>query len=286
MAELLDVFGGSRSTRTGLRSRRHRRPLALAGLVGALVLSSLAVAASPAAAAPVAGENLCERGDFERTYRNDFGPRDQISDWSIYRGAGHAGNGKRSPSAVKKYQGKLVITATRQGNETVSGGMSKRALSQTYGCYRFRVRTDHDYANVTSGVVMTWPSGATKKSGGENDIYETTHRYAKRKPFMTFIHKPGDTSNNSREQHWYRHNAQADRYQIMTMVWTPDEMIIRREGLDIYDRHTVTEHKVPRSNIPHVAHHPTIQLDARTANMLTAPVRLEVDWFEVYRYTP
>ncbi|MGI9596823.1 MAG: glycoside hydrolase family 16 protein [Acidimicrobiales bacterium] len=249
--------------------------------VAALLLSLIALTADPAAAA----DNLCERGDFQRTYRNDFGGRDTISDWSIYNGPGHAGNGLRRPSAVKKYHGKLVITANRQGNKTVSGGMSKRGLSQTYGCYRFRVRTDHDYSNVTSGVVMTWPTNTGKKNGGENDIYETTHRYSKRKPFMTFIHKPGDHSGNSREQHWYRHDAQADRYQIMTMVWTPDEMIIRREGLDIRDRYTVTEHTVPRSNIPHVPHHPTIQLDARTGGMLSAPVRLELDWFEVYRYT-
>ncbi len=250
----------------------------------ALLASSavVGVATSPAAAV----DNLCQRGDFERIYRNDFGGRDRIDDWSIYRGAGHAGNGRRSPSAVQKKHGKLVITATRQGNETISGGMSKRDLSQTYGCYRFRVRTDHDYSNVTSGVVMTWPTNTGQKNGGENDIYETTHRYAKRKPFMTFIHKPGDHSNNSREQHWFRHDAQADRYQIMTMVWTPTEMIIRREGLDTRDRFTVSEHSVPRANIPQVAHHPTIQLDARTNGVLAAPVRLELDWFEVYRYDP
>lgn len=254
-----------------------------------MIIGAFLVAANPASAAG----NLCESGRFERIYRTDFGPTASLSDWSLYNGRGHAGNGRRSPSAVEKKHGKLVITATWQGNQTISGGMSKRDLSQTYGCYRFRVRTDHDYSNVTSGVVMTWPServraangsDITKKAGGENDIYETSHRYAKRKPFMTFIHKPGDMSNNSREQHWYRHEAQADRYQIMTMVWTPTEMIIQREGLDIRGRITTDQHVVPRENIPHVAHHPAIQLDARTGGRLAQPVRLELDWFEVYRY--
>lgn len=259
----------------------RRRPLLGVVLAMALLGAVSAVAADPAAAAD---DNLCARSDFTQIYRNTFGGRENIDDWRLYYGSGHAGNGLRRPSAIQKKHGKLVITATNQNGTTVSGGMSQRSLSQTYGCYRFRVRTDHDYSNTTSGVVMTWPTTAGKKNGGENDIYETTHRYAKRKPFMTFIHRPGDQSNNSRQQHWYKHQAQADRYQIMTMVWTPDEMIIQRQGLDIHGRYTTTQHTVPKANIPHVAHHPAIQLDARNGNTLKASVRLELDWFEVYSY--
>ncbi len=260
--------------------RRKRRRRTISAILGFALLATLS-SARPASATT---ENLCDSPQFTQIYKNNFGGRDTISDWSIYNAAGHQGNGLRRPSAVEKQHGKLVITATQQNGQTVTGGMSKRSLSQTYGCYRFRVRTDHDYSNVTSGVVMTWPTYGGQKAGGENDIYETTHRYSKRKPFMTFIHRPGDQSNNSRFQHWYRHEAQADRYQIMTMVWTPDEMIIRREGLDIRGRFTSTQHSVPKANIPHVAHHPAIQLDARTRDRLAKPVRLELDWFEVYSY--
>lgn len=251
-----------------------------------MAVAALLTAVATVSPASANSGNLCESGDFRRIYRNTFGPGEDLGGWTQYNGAGHAGNGRRSPSAVKKFQGKLVITASRENGQTVSGGLSHRGLSQRYGCYRFRVRTDHDYSNVTSGVVLTWPSHSTKKQGGENDIYETTHRYSKRKPFMTFIHKPGDHSNNSSNQHWYRHDAQGDRYQIMTMVWTPDEMIIRREGLDIRGRHSTDQFSVRAANIPHVAHHPAIQLDARNRNALAAPVRMELDWFEVYAYEP
>ena len=58
------------------------------------------------------------------------------------------------------------------------------------------------------------------------------------------------------------------------------------DGLDIRGRHTTSQHRVPAANIPHVAHHPAIQLDARNKNRLAAPVRLELDWFEVYAYRP
>lgn len=263
------------------QAERQRRRRTVASIM-ALAMFATLLAARPASAS---ADNLCDSSEFNRIYRNDFGGRDTISDWSIYNNTpGHAGNGIRSNTAVRKHHGKLVITATSQNGRTVSGGMSQRSLSQTYGCYRFRVRTDHDYSNVTSGVVMTWPTWQSKGAGGENDIYETTHRYSKRKPFMTFIHRPGDHSGNSQHQHWHRHDAQADRYQIMTMVWTPDEMIIRREGLDTRGRYTSNQFTVPRANIPHVAHHPAIQLDARTSGQLGAPVRMELDWFEVYDY--
>lgn len=264
---------------TGRRRLHRRRTLSV--IMGFALLATLA-STRPASAA---SNNLCQSGEFSRIYGTNFGGSEALKGWSIYNGTpGHAGNGLRSKSAVKTHHGKLVITAAHQNGQTVSGGLSKRDLSQTYGCYRFRVRTDHDYSNVTSGVVMTWPTHASKANGGENDIYETTHRYAKRKPFMTFIHKPGDQTSNSREQHWYRHEAQADRYQIMTMKWTPNEMIIERQGLDIKGRYTTTRHTVPTANIPHVPHHPAIQLDARTKDRLASPVRLELDWFEVYSY--
>jgi hypothetical protein len=239
--------------------------------------------------------NPCDRRDFSLTYRNDFGPNDNLDGWSIYNGPGHGGNGLRRQSAVEKKHHKLVITARNQNGTTVSGGLSNRNLSQTYGCYRFRVRTDHDFSKVTSGVVMTWPTervfnsqGAyiSNKVHGENDIYETSHRFPKRKPFWTFIHKPGDYTNNSSEQHWHRHDAQADRYQVMTMVWTPDEMVIHREGLDLSGRISRSQFTVRSENIPHVAHHPAIQLDARNNDKLAAPVRLEMDWIEVYDYKP
>ncbi|MEM7271723.1 MAG: glycoside hydrolase family 16 protein [Actinomycetota bacterium] len=248
----------------------------------ALVAATIAVAVPTPADA--ASGNLCDTDRFQRIYRADFSRRSDLNAWNKYNSPGHAGNGLRRPSAVTTRHGKLVITATNQGGQTVSGGVSNRNLSQRYGCYRFRVRTDRDWSNVTSGVIMTWPSSGGQHAGGENDVYETTHRQADRRTFMTFIHRPGDYSSNSRHQHWYRHQAPADRYQTMTMVWTPDQMIIHRAGPDQNGRYTTSSHVVPTANIPHVAHHPAIQLDARTSGQLARPVRLEVDWFEVYDY--
>ena len=122
------------------------RPSTVAAVIWAtaLFVAALATTVGPAPASAASG-NLCERGHFERIYRNTFGGRENLNGWTLYdRSPGHAGNGRRSASAVKKFEGKLVITATRQNGQTVSGGLSHRGLSQRYGCYRFRVRTDHD----------------------------------------------------------------------------------------------------------------------------------------------
>lgn len=274
-------------------STRARKGLATLALAAITAASGLTEPASAQGSGEQA--NPCDRRDFELTYRNDFGPRDSLAGWSIYEGPGHAGNGLRSRSTVEKKHHKLVITARNEGGVTVSGGLAHRGLSQKYGCYRFRVRTDHDYSKVTSGVVMTWPTERifdannryiSNKVHGENDIYETSHRFPKRKPFWTFIHRPGDMTSNSADQHWYRHDAQADRYQVMTMVWTPDKMVIHREGLDTSGRISRDQFTVRPENIPHVAHHPAIQLDARNKGALAGPVRLEMDWIEVYDYQP
>lgn len=238
----------------------------------------------PTGQADAASNNLCEDPRFQQIYRSDFTSRSDLEDWNRYNSVGHAGNGLRRPSAVTTTQGKLVITAQNQSGQTVTGGVSNRDLSQRYGCYRVRVRTDRDWSNVTSGVVMTWPTHAGQKAGGENDFYETTHREADRRTFMSFIHMPGDHSSTARGQHWYRHQAPADRYQTVTMLWTPSEMIIHRAGPDRNGRFTTDQHRVPTANIPHVAHHPAIQLDARTNDRLSRSVRLEVDWFEVYDF--
>ena len=261
-------------------ANKRQRRRALAAVLGFALLATL-TSARPASAQ---SNNLCQSSEFSRTYSTGFSNQQALDGWNRYNGVGHAGNGIRSSSAVKVQHGKLVITATNQNGQTVSGGVANRNLSQKYGCYRIRVRTDQDHSNVTSGVVMTWPTYQSKGSGGESDFYETTHNWARRNPFMSFIHRPGDFSSNSQDQHWIRHDADANRYQIMTLVWTPDEMIIRREGPNASGNHTTNQFTIRDANIPHVAHHPTIQLDARNGNRLARPVRLEVDWMEVYSY--
>jgi hypothetical protein len=272
----------------GRTPNRKRFRLGLSSVLIALVaaVGGWAPAEAQTATQSSASTNLCDDPRFSLRYRSDWNRRSTLDGWSIYNNSpGHAGNGVRSASAVTTRHGKLVITAQHQDGQTVSGGLSRRSLSQTYGCYRFRVRTDIDHSNVTSGVVMTWPTWGTKAEHGENDVYETTHRYARRTPFMTFIHKPGDYSGRAAHQHWYRHNADANRYQTMTMVWLPDQMLIQRHGPLANGQWTTDTHQVRPENIPHVAHHPAIQLDARNRNHLAAPVRLEMDWIEVYSYT-
>lgn len=194
-----------------------------------------------------------------------------VGDWRVYDSPGKAGYGLRLPSAVALRDGRLVITAEMRNGELVSGGMAHRR-DQTYGRWEFRVRTDPDRSEATSGVVLTWPRSENWPIDGENDVYETL-RDPDRKPFMTFIHHGADNSQVS-----LTHDADATEWQIMAMEWSADRLAIYRNGSHVggFDDPEV---------IPDVPHHLTIQLDA-WADEMGEPVEMEVDWVRVHALDP
>src|SRR3954447_25782860 len=134
----------------------------------------------PPVPTPPTGRKLVFQDDFDGNAVN-------ASNWSLYNGPGHAGNGLRRPSAFSTDgQGHLVLTAQTIDGKIVSGGMASR-LNQAYGLYEFRVRTDPDPTGTMSGVVLTWPASGRWPQDGENDIYETGHA-STRSPFDSFVH--------------------------------------------------------------------------------------------------
>lgn len=212
--------------------------------------------------------------------RDDFNGSSVPGHWSQYHSSGNAGYGLRRHSANTVENGRLVITAKMENGQLVSGGMEHR-YTQQYGKYRFRVRTDRDPSLATSGVVLTWPESDVHPRDGENNMYETLAKNVERKPFYTFIHEPYGTVH---DQVYIEHHADATQFQTMTMEWKPDQMTITREGPG---GSQFTETFVIDENsddlIPDNPHKLTIQLDA-WKHSLSDPVRMEVDWVEVYKY--
>ncbi len=216
----------------------------------------------------------CVAGDGGAVFRlaslDDFdGAAVDTDAWYLYDSEGNAGYGLRRPSAITVGNGSLVITARMEGDALVSGGMAHN-LAQTYGRWEFRVRTDPDPSAATSGVVLTWPASGNWPIDGENDIYET-ETSPTRFPFSTFIHFGADN-----DQEHLVHAADATQWHEMAMEWTPDAIVIFRDGQRA-GRITNPE------AIPHVPHHLTVQLDA-WADRMGDPVSMEVDWVRVYRY--
>lgn len=230
---------------------------------------------------PTQNPSTCaEGGEFERVFRDDFDGSGVGADWTLYDSPGNAGFGLRRPSAFSVADGKLIITAQMQGGSLVSGGMSHN-YAQLYGKYVARVRTDQDPSVATSGVILTWPESGVHPRDGENNIYETTQSDGSRHPFYSFIHKPFGAKT---DQEYKEHFADGTQYQLMTMEWTPDHITITREGPG--DAGDVDVWKVQETSadlIPDNPHRMTVQLDA-WENQMGAPVQMEVDFVEVYKY--
>jgi hypothetical protein len=213
---------------------------------------------------PAAGRKLLFEDGFNGTTLN-------TGDWRPYDSAGHGGNGLRRPSALSlDGAGHLVITADMINGQIVSGGMSN-SLNRTYGLYEFRVRTDPDPTAIMSGVVLTWPQSERWPEDGENDIYETGQAVNTRWPFFSFIHY---TSSN--KQYQFLHNADGAQWHTMAMDWTADAIKIYRDGVLVW---TLED----KAAIPDVAHHLTIQLDAKATRTLTTPVRMYIDEVRIYQ---
>ena len=237
--------------------------------------------AAPTTAAPATFGNSCaSNAEFERIFRDDFSGSSVSGSWAQFNSNGNANHGLRRSSANTVANGKLTITAKMENGTLVSGGMS-HGVDQKYGKWVVKVRTDNDPSQAVSGVVLTWPQSGVHPRDGENNIYETLVQSPNRSPFFTFIHKPYGSKS---DQEYKEHHADGSQFQVMTMEWTPSRITIIREGpggSSYRDVWTVNE--TSADLIPDVAHHLAIQLDA-WKHSIANPVRMEVDYVEVYKY--
>jgi hypothetical protein len=218
----------------------------------------------PVTGAPKPGARLIFSDEFDGTTVDP-------SRWSMYNTPGHAGNGLRRPSAFSLQDGNLVITASMQNGEIVSGGMSQRG-NFTYGRVEFRVRTEPDPTGTMSGVVLTWPKDQWAPEFTENDMYETGARPNNTTQFNTFIHF-GTVAD---WQKWTTHYVDPSQWHTIVMDWHAGLLEIFIDGrlsFSISDR----------AVIPDVLHHLSLQLDARAERTLARPQRMFVDYVRVYQ---
>ena len=204
-------------------------------------------------------------------FQDDFtGTAVNQSNWDMYDSPGNGGNGLRRPEAFSIEDGLLVVTAQMKNGVLVSGGMAHRQ-DYTYGKFEFRVRTEPDPSQATSGVVLTWPKSENWPTDGENDIYETGTS-AVRDHFDTYIHYG---VNNS--QYNFLHEADATEWHIIAMEWSNNAIKIYRDGKLVY---TLSD----TNAIPDVPHHLCIQLDAFKTKM-AGVVKMYVDLVKIYQPT-
>lgn len=222
----------------------------------------------------------CANGDrFERVFRDDFDGDSLADDWSLFDGVGNAGFGLVRPSAVTVVDGRLTITADMQDGTLISGGLT-HDLSQTYGRYRFLLKTEGDRLQATSGEVLTWPTSGDGLRDGVNGMYSTGPAG---REFIYSIFEPPFGA--EREPTVFQDPVDhADRYQIMTMDWTPTEIQIRRDhpwNGDVGEPAFVWDASDDR--VPDAPHQLQIHL-AAWGDTVMHPVRMEIDWVEIYSY--
>ncbi|OAN36927.1 glycoside hydrolase [Mycolicibacterium iranicum] len=96
-----------------------------------------------------------------------FAGADSLQDWTVYDGPGHAGNGRRTPSAMSVDAGMLTITGDAQGN---SGGMGWLP-GQLHGRWEACVKSS-PAPEAYHSLVLLWPDAEDWPNGGEIDFME------------------------------------------------------------------------------------------------------------------
>jgi beta-glucanase (GH16 family) len=203
-------------------------------------------------------------------FEDDFnGTNIDTVNWDLYNSPGNGGFGLRRPSAISASDGSLVITAQMKNGDLVSEGIANKK-NYTYGKFVFRVRTEKDPSEATSGVVLTWPESGHWPMDGENDMYETGTD-SSRAHFNTFIHY----GTSPHTQYQFTHHVDATRWHTVSMIWEPDSIQIYTDSALVW---TLRD----SAAIPDVPHHLCIQLDAFKDTM-EAPVHMYVDWVKIYQ---
>jgi hypothetical protein len=246
----------------------------------------------PEALPPLDGEEIYYQVFEAGTLDND--------NWQVYDGLGNAGFGLRRPSAITvepspdaEAGGHLLrlTAAMGQGEDTgslVSGGMALETMTQTYGRYSIRVRTDPDADRVTTGVVLLWPESGIWPQDGEIDWYEGWRDRFARTPIDLVTHYVIDGEHDADEIILLDANGKpvdGSEWHTYTLDWRPDYLAVSVDGGPPNIVST------DPARIPQWAMNMSIQLDAWEAPYapgrqptISTPVSMWVDWVRVERY--
>jgi licheninase len=254
------------STRTLLASVRRFTGVAVAALIAATASGCGGpgiVSATPASA--------CERtAAVERDWgvpnREDgFDTAATLSNWHLYQGSGHAGNGKRTPQAISVSNGVLTITGNASG---YSGGMGWNE-GQLFGRWEVCVRSPQSAPGYHS-VALMWPDAEDWPVGGELDFMEAVD--SARQRVEGWLHYGPDDRRVGDQV-----SVDATRWHAWAVEWTPQRITYFLDGAPWWST-TETPTFPPRSL------HLCLQVD-NFGGDIAAGGRQLVDWVRQYSLT-
>jgi beta-glucanase (GH16 family) len=189
--------------------------------------------------------------------------------WDVYNGAGHVGNGKRSPDQMSIKDGVLTITGDSDGT---TGGMGLDD-GQKYGRWEGRVRapvSDDTY----HAVMLLWPDDEKWPESGEVDFMEMLD--PNRQETNVYVHYGKDNDQEHGEV-----KADATQWHNWAVEWTPEHIITYLDGREWF---RVTDPKA----LPPGPMHLAIQLDwfpdddNKDADVKQSS--MDIDWVKQYPY--
>ncbi|MCE0764133.1 glycoside hydrolase family 16 protein [Pseudonocardia kujensis] len=192
---------------------------------------------------------------------DEFDAGSSKDEWGIYDGAGHAGNGTRSPAAISVLDGLLTITGDPSGQ---SGGMAWNP-GQMYGRWEGCVRSPAG-SNDLHSLLLLWPDAENWPEGGEVDFMEISD--PDRRSVDGFLHYGADNSQETASV-----DVDATRWHAFAVEWTAEHIAYFVDGEEWF----VTTEK---SHLPPGPMHLTIQLD--NFGNPDQETSMHVDWVRQY----
>jgi hypothetical protein len=183
--------------------------------------------------------------------------------WGVYDGAGHGGQGRRSPSAVSLTDGIMTVTGDASGT---TAGMAWNP-GQRYGRWEGRVRApvgDPSY----NALLLLWPDAEDWPSGGEVDFMEISD--PTRQETKMFLHYGADNSQLDGAV-----QADATQWHNWAVEWTAESITAYLDG-EQWFRTTDT------STLPPGPMHLCIQLDWFPQGGTAKESTMQVDWVRQY----
>jgi hypothetical protein len=210
------------------------------------------------------------QNSLQLVFEDDFNTLD-ATNWLFYAGAGYAGNGLRSPSALSIQNGHLVITAQENAlGEVVSGGLQNMTEYTPGDGYVFqaRLRVDPDPSKRLSGKFILAPQDGVVDHG-EMRIWDTGQGAGSNTIKSVVV--------NSGIQDSHDWGDSASDWHTAQVRWTATDEPFRLD--DGFPWKPYLEFTNP--------HHLAFQLDASKSSLPQgATVRMFVSWVRIYKVVP
>ncbi len=191
---------------------------------------------------------------------DEFNGTSLNGNWGPYDGAGHDGNGRRTPDAIKVGGGVVTITGDAGGN---TGGMAW-GDNQTYGKWEMRAKFPAG-GGLYHPVLLLWPESGWPP---EIDFAETVSDADN----VTFNLHFGGSSN---QQEHAAQNLDITQWHNYAVEWTSSGVTGYIDGVQWFQNSS-------SQSVPQQPMHPVIQLDNFGGTSMV-PAQMMVDYMRIYK---